>query len=110
MTGVPHSAVERTLREFALSFPGASAWGKRFIRSQGRIFVSLQRVDGALVLGVKLPTSSEMALTLPFVKPAGRNLGPAGWVTARLEPGRTPDIDLLKGWIEQSYRAATSSN
>jgi hypothetical protein len=106
----PHNAVERTLREFALSFPGASAWGKRFIRSQGRIFVSLLRVDGALEVGIKLPTSSEMALTLPFVKPAGGNLGPAGWVIARFEPGRTPDIDLLKGWIKQSYRAAISSD
>jgi hypothetical protein len=67
-------------------------------------------VDGALELGVKLPTSSEMALTLPFVKPGGRNLGPAGWVTARLDRGRTPDIDLLKGWIKQSYRAATTPN
>jgi hypothetical protein len=51
-----------------------------------------------------------MALTLPFVKPGGRNLGPAGWVTARLDRGRTPDIDLLKGWIKQSYRAATTPN
>ena len=46
-----------------------------------------------------------MALTLPFVTPTGYGLGRAGWVTARFEPRAKPPVDLLEGWIAQSYRA-----
>lgn len=110
MARASFDTLERRLREYALSLPGSAEWGKRFIRSQGGIFVSIRQLNGALEVGVKLPVSSEMALTLPFVQPAGRNLGPAGWVVALFEPGQSPDIELLKEWIEQSYRAARNSN
>jgi predicted DNA-binding protein (MmcQ/YjbR family) len=46
-----------------------------------------------------------MALTLPFVKPSGYGLARTGWVTARYAPRQKPDVAMLKGWIEQSYRA-----
>jgi predicted DNA-binding protein (MmcQ/YjbR family) len=46
-----------------------------------------------------------MALTLPFVTPTGYGLARAGWVTARFGHGDSIPSDLLRGWIDQSYRA-----
>jgi predicted DNA-binding protein (MmcQ/YjbR family) len=72
---------------------------------RGKIFVFLGLVEGTLRVGIKLPTSFEMALTLPYVSPTGYGLGRSGWVTASLSARQKPDIDLFKGWIDQSYRA-----
>jgi hypothetical protein len=60
---------------------------------------------GEFSMSVKLPVSSEMALTLPWVEPTGYGLGKSGWVTARLKKGADFDLVTMKGWIEQSYRA-----
>jgi hypothetical protein len=54
---------------------------------------------------VKLPALFETALTLPFTAPTGYGLGRARWVTARFEARDKPPVDLLQGWIAQSYRA-----
>lgn len=45
---------------------------------RGKIFVSIRMVDDRLVVGVKLPVSADMALTLPFCESGGRGLGQAG--------------------------------
>jgi predicted DNA-binding protein (MmcQ/YjbR family) len=99
---------ENALRAFALKFPGAAEefpWGERVIKVNGKIFVFLGIFDAALRVGVKLPVSAEMALTLPFVTPTGYGLARAGWVTARFARGDDVPGGLLRGWIEQSYRA-----
>src|SRR5262245_51259091 len=99
---------ENALRAFALKFPSAAEefpWGERVIKVNGKIFVFLGIFDDALRVGVKLPVSAEMALTLPFVTPTGYGLARAGWVSARFERGDDIPADLLRGWIEQSYRA-----
>ena len=59
----------------------------------------------AFSMTVKLPVSSEMALTLAWAEPTGYGLGKSGWVTARLAAGSDVDLDTMKGWIDQSYRA-----
>lgn len=103
-----HKAAEKLLRKYALSFPEAVEefpWGERVIKVRGKIFVFLGVIDGALRIGMKLPTSFEMALTLPYVTPTGYGLGRAGWVTANVPPRAKPDIVLFKGWIDQGYRA-----
>jgi hypothetical protein len=58
-----------------------------------------------MTLTVKLPASHEAALDLPFTAPTGYGLGKAGWVTATFGPGNQPPVDILKGWIVESYRA-----
>ena len=60
---------------------------------------------GIFSMSVKLPVSSEMALTLDWVEPTGYGLGKSGWVTARIKSGANFDIDTMKAWIAQSYRA-----
>lgn len=106
-----HKAAEKVLRKYALTFPDAAEefpWGERVIKVRGKIFVFLGIIDDVLRIGMKLPTSFEMALTLPFVTPTGYGLGRAGWVTAKVPPRAKPDIALLKGWIDQSYRAVAT--
>ena len=60
---------------------------------------------GPIGLSVKLPESGADALDLPFAKPTGYGLGKAGWVSARFEPKDDPPLEILKGWIRESYRA-----
>ena len=100
-----HRRAEAALRKHALAFPDAAPWGKRFIRVRGKIFISIGIVDDTLRVGVKLPRSAEMALTLPFCEPGGRRLGPAGWITAHFRQADRPPVALLKGWAAQSYYA-----
>ncbi|HVZ14326.1 MAG TPA: MmcQ/YjbR family DNA-binding protein [Bauldia sp.] len=107
-TPAAHRSAERALVRFALTFPEATEdwpWDERVIKVRGKIFVFLGMVEGTLRVGVKLPISHEMALTLPYCLPSGYGLGRAGWITAHLTGRHKPDVPLLKSWIEQSYRA-----
>jgi hypothetical protein len=106
---IGHHQAEQALRAFALGLQDTAAWGKRFVRVRGKIFVSLQVTPHALTVAVKPPVSAEMALTLPFCSPGERALGGAGWVTARFGPGEQPPLDLLKEWIGQSYRTVRAA-
>jgi predicted DNA-binding protein (MmcQ/YjbR family) len=97
------------LKALALGFPGAfedHPWGDTVVKVNKKIFVFLGGGGPAdrLSVSVKLPDSSEEALTMPFTSPTGYSLGRAGWVTARFEPGDTVPFDILCDWIEESYR------
>jgi hypothetical protein len=56
-------------------------------------------------LSTKLPSSAGVALKLPFAWPTEYGLGRSGWVTARFPRAARVPIDLLKLWIDESYRA-----
>jgi predicted DNA-binding protein (MmcQ/YjbR family) len=99
---------EAALREHALSYPEAREdfpWGERVVKVGGRVFVFLGRAEGGLTISVKLPGSATLALDLPFASPTGYGLGKSGWVTARFGTREKPPVDLLKRWIDESYRA-----
>jgi predicted DNA-binding protein (MmcQ/YjbR family) len=96
------------LREFALAFPEAREdfpWGERVVKVKGKVFVFLGHDEGDLGLSVKLPRSGLLALGLPFASPTGYGLGKAGWVTARFGAREKAPVDLLRAWIDESYRA-----
>jgi predicted DNA-binding protein (MmcQ/YjbR family) len=103
--------VARELRKYALSFPGATEdfpWGERVAKVKGKVFVFLGTdpvAGGAMGLSVKLPESGQDALDLPFAKPTGYGLGKSGWVSATFEAKDRPPLEILKEWIEESYRA-----
>lgn len=42
---------------------------------------------------------------LPFSSPTAYGLGKSGWVTATFALKDAPPVDLLKAWIDESYRA-----
>ena len=96
------------LRAFALGYPGAQEeypWGERVVKVKGKVFVFLGRDEEGLGLSVKLPQSGTMALGLPFASPTGYGLGKSGWVTVQFGPREKPPLDLLRTWIDESYRA-----
>ena len=99
---------KKRLIAYGLTFPEAGLdhpWGQDSLKVNGKIFADFGGRDGEFSMGVKLPVSSEMALTLAWVEPSGYGLAKSGWVTARLKSGANFDIDTMKGWIAQSYRA-----
>ena len=54
------------------------------------------------------PLSIEMALTLPYMSPAGHGLWKGGWAALRQHDGYEIDLETIRGWIVQSYRAVAS--
>jgi predicted DNA-binding protein (MmcQ/YjbR family) len=98
----------KRLRDFALSLPEAYEefpWGERVAKVKGKVFVFLGMNGDELGLSVKLPQSGMLALGLPFASPTGYGLGKAGWVTARFAKREKAPVDLLRSWIDESYRA-----
>lgn len=104
-------SVSKALRKYALSLPEATEdfpWGERVAKVKGKVFVFLgaDPVRGApMSFSVKLPESGADVLDLPFTKPTGYGLGKSGWVTATFEPKDAPPLEILKGWIRESYAA-----
>jgi predicted DNA-binding protein (MmcQ/YjbR family) len=107
--GATPKKTEAELRAVALGYPGAHEefpWGERVIKVKGKVFLFLGHAeDQQLHLSVKLPVSNGMALLLPFASPTGYGLGKSGWVSARFAPGAKVPIDMLRQWIDESYRA-----
>jgi predicted DNA-binding protein (MmcQ/YjbR family) len=102
------AAAELALSKFALGFPGAVEefpWGHRVAKVGKKIFVTFGNDEGAFSMSAKLPRSAEIALTLPFAEPTGYGLGKSGWVTARFAANETPPLDMMRAWIDESYRA-----
>jgi predicted DNA-binding protein (MmcQ/YjbR family) len=100
---------EAELRAFALSLPGTREefpWGDRVIKVNKKVFVFMGTLEGGgLGLSTKLPETGDMALALPFASPTRYGLGKSGWVSARFGAHERPPIEMLKAWIEESYRA-----
>lgn len=102
-------AALKELRAFGLAYPGAhtkSPWpGHLDLAVNDKTFAYLSLEGEPLGISCKLPRSRDIALMLPFCKPAGYGLGKSGWVSAHLGPDEEPPVDLFKAWIDESYRA-----
>jgi len=102
---------EQKLIKYALTYPEAvleHPWDHDAVKVKGKMFATFGGKAGdpkELSMTVKLPVSAEMALTLPWVEKTGYGLGKSGWVTARITAAKDLDIETMKGWIDQSYRA-----
>jgi len=96
------------LRAFAFGLPEAyedHPWGESVAKVGKKVFVffgSGDDPDQPFGFSVKLPTSSDEALSMRFTQPTGHGLDRGSWVTVR-PPADTP-VDLLTAWIEESYR------
>ena len=103
--------VEAELRRFALYYPAAwedNPWGERVAKVGKKVFVFLGKADTGLSITVKLPRSATLALGLPFTSPTGYGLAKSGWVTSQFDRSARPPIEVLKQWIDESYRAVAS--
>jgi predicted DNA-binding protein (MmcQ/YjbR family) len=103
-------SLELELRDYALEFPEVtedSPWGHRAMKVKGKVFVFLggEKNTKELSLSVKLPQSRDMAADLPFAEPTGYGMGKHGWVTARFTKVADVPMDLMRAWIDESYRA-----
>jgi predicted DNA-binding protein (MmcQ/YjbR family) len=88
------------LLAFALSFPETREdhpWGETVAKVRAKVFVFL----GPERMTVKLIESHEHALSIDGAAPTGYGLGPSGWVTV---PFAGVPLDVLRDWIEESYR------
>lgn len=103
--------LQEKLRAYALTYPESHEdrpWDHIAVKVRKKAFVFLsgeELHEGKLGMTVKLPVSAEMIVTLPYVEPAGYGLGKSGWVTMRLGSKDPVDLEMFKGWIDQSYRA-----
>lgn len=101
----PH---EMTLRDWALAYPSTHEdfpWGHRVIKVKGKAFIFLGNEPDKVSLSVKLPHSNAAALMMPFATPTGYGLGKSGWVSAAFSKGEKPPMEMLRQWLDESYRA-----
>ena len=99
---------ERALLKFALGYPEAwedHPWGETVVKVGKKIFVFFGGEAGTLRVGFKLPRSYGAALLAPFCQPTGYGLGKSGWVTASFGTGDRVPHDILRDWIDESYRS-----
>lgn len=97
----------KKILEFALGFPGAwedHPWDEDVAKVGKKVFVFLGTQDSSDPgMTVKLDESHEQALAVPGAAPTGYGLGRSGWVTVPFRD-TTPPIDVLRDWVEESYR------
>jgi hypothetical protein len=100
----------KELRDWGLAtYPGTalkSPWpGHLDLAVNDKTYAYLSVEGEPFSISCKLPQSSSVALMLPFCKPTAYGLGKSGWVSAQFPEGRPLPIDMLKEWIDESYRA-----
>ena len=103
-------SLEHELRDYAMTYPETREdhpWGHSVIKVREKSFVFLggDKSAGELSVSLKLPNSRDIALDLPFTEPTGYGMGKSGWVTARFTKVGDVPMDLLKTWIDESFRA-----
>ena len=103
------TAIVDELRGWGLSLPGAhrkSPWPEHDdLAVNDKTFAYLPAAGQPFKLSVKLPYTGSAALDLPYAEPTGYGLGKSGWVSFNPAEADIPDLEQLKEWVEESYRA-----
>ena len=98
------------IREFALSLPGAYEdfpWEESVAKVNKKVFCFLGVADPAqypLGMTVKIPELAALVTSMEACEPSGYGLGKAGWVTVSFAKDDCPALDVLRDWVEESYR------
>jgi len=97
------------LRDWGLTLPGAhrkSPWPDHDdLAVKDKTFAYLSARGKPFGMSCKLPYTGYEALQLPFAKPTAYGLGKSGWVSFSPAENEIPEIEQLKAWVEESYRA-----
>jgi predicted DNA-binding protein (MmcQ/YjbR family) len=97
----------RHVLRFALGLPGAwedHPWDEDVAKVGSKVFVFAGIADSEHPgMTVKMRESHDHALSVPGAAPTGYGLGKSGWVTIPFQAA-TPPLDVLKDWVEESYR------
>lgn len=99
--------VADALVKHALSYPETREdhpWGETAIKVREKAFLFLGKHE-KVSFSVKLPSSRDFALDFPFAEPTHYGLGKHGWVTVTLTKGDELPLDVLKRWVDESFRA-----
>ena len=103
------AAIVEELRAWGLTLPGAhrkSPWPDHDdLAVKEKTFAYLPGKGKPFSLSCKLPYTGYEALQLPFAEPTGYGLGKSGWVSLNPPEDEIPDLEQLKAWVEESYRA-----
>ena len=107
---LPTDKTVKELREWGLkTYPGAhlkSPWpGHMDLAVNDKTFAYLSVEGEPFGISCKLPKSSQVALLLPFCQPTAYGLGKSGWVSAKFPDNKPLPVEMLKEWIDESYRA-----
>ena len=97
------------LYTFGLAYPAAhtkAPWpGHRDLAVNDKTFAYMSLPGEPIRISCKLPHSADAALELPFTTPTEYGLGKSGWVSVNIPEGESVPVELLKQWIDESYRA-----
>jgi predicted DNA-binding protein (MmcQ/YjbR family) len=103
------TSIADEFRTWGLTLPGAhrkAPWPEHEdLAVKDKTFAYLPAVGEPFKLSVKLPYTGQAALDLPFAEPTGYGLGKSGWVSFNPSEAEIPNLDQLKEWVEESYRA-----
>jgi predicted DNA-binding protein (MmcQ/YjbR family) len=108
--GKPDAATKKAadqIRKYALQFPETHEdhpWGHSAFKVKAKTFIFMGADESGLSLSIKLRESLFDALACPFSEPTHYGLGKHGWVTATFAPGDAVPMDMLKAWIDESFR------
>ena len=80
-------------------------WGHSAFKVNDKVFVFMGGDAGEVSFSVKLPHSRDIAVDLPFTEPTGYGMGKYGWVTVKVRNDTKVTLDLIRAWIDESYRA-----
>ncbi len=114
MSQTPHQRAEAELIAYGLSLPETDMvpWAtaqSQYMRVKGKGFAVFghEAQTDELRIVLKLPISYEMIQELPFVRPSRGWNHQHRWATVHFGPEDDPfsELETLKGWIRQSYRA-----
>ena len=99
--------VTSALRDHAMTYPetseGASCVNRAFkVRKKNFLFVG-EKEDGACKVMLKLGPSLAAAEALA-ASDERFEVGGTGWVTVRFDDSERPDEELLKQWVDESFR------
>jgi predicted DNA-binding protein (MmcQ/YjbR family) len=101
------SKIADSLVDHALKYPETRVdhpWGETAVKVREKAFLFLGKGEG-MSFSVKLPASADFALQFPFAEPTHYGLGKHGWVTIRIAKGDELPLDVLKKFIDESFRA-----